>query len=216
MWCVGFAAVNLAYLATGHFDDGEYAEYAAGIAGMSWMVLIIKLVGAAVALMAVYRVPRFCSPRVLGLTLWGAAALLVLYSAGNLVQLAGMLTGVMGSREDITLLGLGYVAFFMLGAVGYGMLAVSFSRRYSLTKPTAILGVLGAPLFLAVILVPHLPGCCSPSLTCCRASRDHQASGREPRLTAGIVRAARTGKARSTGWPRRATAATSKTTAATD
>jgi hypothetical protein len=153
VWCVGFAVVNLAYLATGHFDDGEYAEYAAGIAGMSWLVLIVKLVGAAVAVMAVYRVPRFCSPRLLGLTLWGAAALLVLYSAGNLVQLAGMLTGVMGSREDITLLGLGYVAFFMLGAVGYGMLAVSFSRRYTLTKPTAILGVLGAPLFLAVILV---------------------------------------------------------------
>jgi hypothetical protein len=152
VWCVAFAVVNLAYLATGHFDDGEYAEYAAGIAGMSWLVLIIKLVGAAVAVMAVHRVPWFVSPRVVGLTLWGAAALLVLYSAGNLVQLAGMATGVMGSRDDITLLGLGYVAFFILGAIGYGMLAGSFSRRYALTKSTAILGLLAAPLFLAILL----------------------------------------------------------------
>lgn len=152
LWCIGFAVVNLAYEATGHFDDGEYAEYAAGIAVMSWLVLVLKLVGAAVAMLAIHRLPRFVSPRLVGATLWGAAALLALYSAGNLVQLAGMLAGVMGDHDDITLLGLGYVAFFILGAIGYGMLAVSFSRRYAITGTMAVLGVLGAPLFLAALL----------------------------------------------------------------
>jgi hypothetical protein len=153
LWCVGFAAVNLVYGVTGHFDDGAYAEYATGIAVMSYLVLIIKLVGAAVAVLAIRRVPLSCSPRLVGMTLWGAAALLALYSAGNIVQLAGMLTEVMGSRDEITVLGLGYVFFFILGAIGFGMLAVSFSRRYAVTMPAALVGVLGAPMLIAVLLV---------------------------------------------------------------
>jgi hypothetical protein len=153
LWCVGFAAVNLAYLATGRLEDGDYGEYATGLALMSWVVLIIKLVGAAVAVLAVRPLPRFVSPRMVGASLWGAAALLVLYSGGNLVQAVGMLAGVTGSRDDITLLGLCYVAFFLLGAIGYGVLARSFARRYRISRGTKVVGVLGAPLALAVLLM---------------------------------------------------------------
>ena len=153
LWCVGFAAVNLAYGVTGRLEDGDYGEYATGLAVMSWLALIIKLVGAAVAILAVRPLPRFVSPRTEGVALWGAAALLVLYSAGNLVQAIGMLVGAMGSRDDITLLGLCYVAFFLLGAIGYAVLARSFARRYRISRRTKIVGVLGAPLALAVLLI---------------------------------------------------------------
>ena len=152
-WCLGFAAVNVAYVASGHFEDGDYAQYGAGLAVMSWLVLILKVVGAAIAVIAIRPLPRFASPRAVGVTLWGAAALLALYSVGNLVQLVGMLAGLMGSRHDITALGLAYVAFFILGAIGYGVLAVSLSRRYAITTPTAVVGALGAPVFLAVLLI---------------------------------------------------------------
>jgi hypothetical protein len=153
LWCVGFAGVNLAYGVTGRLEDGDYGEYATGLAVMSWLVLIIKLVGAAVAILAVRPLPRFVSPRTEGVALWGAAALLVLYSAGNLVQAVGMLVGVTGSGDDITLLGLCYVAFFLLGAVGYAVLARSFARRYRISRSVKIVGVLGAPLALAVLLM---------------------------------------------------------------
>ncbi len=153
LWCVGFAGVNLVYLATGRLEEGDYGEYATGLAVMSWLVLIIKLVGAAVAVLAVRPLPRCVSPRMVGVSLWGAAALLALYSGGNLVQAVGMLVGAMGSRDDITLLGLCYVAFFLLGAIGYAVLARSFARRYRISQHTKIVGVLGAPLVLAALLM---------------------------------------------------------------
>jgi hypothetical protein len=153
LWCVGFAAVNFAYGVTGRLEDGDYGEYATGLAVMSWLVLIIKLVGAAVAVLAVRPLPRFLSPRTEGVALWGAAALLVIYSAGNVVQAVGMLVGVTGGRDDITLLGLCYVAFFLLGAVGYAVLARSFARRYRISRSAKIVGLLGAPLALAVLLM---------------------------------------------------------------
>ncbi len=71
LWCVGFAAVNVVYEATGRLDDGDYGEYATGLAVMSWLVLIIKLVGAAVAILAVCPLPRYVSPRMVGVSLWG-------------------------------------------------------------------------------------------------------------------------------------------------
>lgn len=153
LWCVGFAVVNVAYEATGRFADGDFAEYATVLSVMSWVVVVLKLVGAAAALMAVRPLPRAGSPRLVGLVLWGAAALLVLYSAGNLVQGAGMLVGVRGDRDDLTWMVGAYAGFFLLGAVGYSMLAGSFARRYGTSLRTKVLGVVGAPVFLAVLLL---------------------------------------------------------------
>lgn len=83
----------------------------------------------------------------------GAAALLGLYSLGSVVEAIGMLTGLVGSADQITLRSVAYVALFALGAVGYGVLARSFSRRYRIGRRAVVIGVLGAPLLLGLLLL---------------------------------------------------------------
>jgi hypothetical protein len=56
-WCLGFAAVNIAFQVTGRFASGPYAELAAGLAVMDWIVVGLKLLGAAVAVLAAYSRP---------------------------------------------------------------------------------------------------------------------------------------------------------------
>jgi hypothetical protein len=97
------------------------------------VVVGLKLLGAAVAVWAVIARPASAVRTVL---VWGAFALLAVYSAGNVVELLGMLVSDPGA---IAPRGLAYIAFFLVGAVGYGVLAV--------------LGVLGAPLVLGALLV---------------------------------------------------------------
>jgi hypothetical protein len=53
---------------------------------------------------------------------WGASALLGLYSAGNIVELTGM---VVVDPGRIDMRSLAYIVFFLAGAAGYGALAVS-------------------------------------------------------------------------------------------
>ena len=151
-WCLGFALVNLYYEVTGRFEEGPHADYATGISVMSWIVLVLKLVGAAVAILSITKLPDSLSPRTLGVLLWGATALLALYSLGSVMQAIGMMTGLTGSPDDITLAGIAYVAFFLVGALGYGVLARSYSHRYGIGKRTALVGALGAPLVLGLIL----------------------------------------------------------------
>jgi hypothetical protein len=146
-WCLGFAAVNIAFQVTGRFASGPYAELAAGIAVMDWMVVGLKVLGAAVAVRAVVARPPTAVRTVL---VWGAFALLGLYSAGNVVELVGMLLSEPGGIE---LRSLAYIVFFLAGAVGFGTLAVSYSLRTRARRGHAVLGVLGAPLVLGALLV---------------------------------------------------------------
>ncbi|NUO59967.1 MAG: hypothetical protein HOV78_25160 [Hamadaea sp.] len=149
--CLAFATVNVVFEATGHFADGPYAEYSSAISAMNWLVVGLKVAGAAVALSSIAR--RRSSPVVLGLLVWGAFALLGIYALGSVVQAIGMVSGLAGSADQITVAGIGYVLFFVLIAAGYGVLAISFSRRTQLRKGVAVLGVLGAPVVLGFILV---------------------------------------------------------------
>src|SRR5664279_4127260 len=82
-WCLGFAAVNIAFQITGRFASGPYAELAAGLAVMDWIVVGLKLFGAAVAVLAANTRAATAAGRVL---IWGAFALLDLYSAGNIAR----------------------------------------------------------------------------------------------------------------------------------
>ncbi|MGC5332076.1 hypothetical protein [Micromonospora sp. DT62] len=151
--CIGFAAVNVFFEVTAHFADGPYAEYASAIAVMNWLVTGLKVIGAAVALLSVAKRPRVLSPAHLGVLLWGAFALLGVYALGSVVQAVGMASGLAGSADQIDLAGVAYVLFFLLIAAGYGVLAISYSRRNRLRKGVAILGVLGAPVMLGVVLL---------------------------------------------------------------
>jgi hypothetical protein len=147
VWCLGFAAVNIAFQVTGRFASGPYADMAAGLAVMDWIVVAVKLLGAIVAVRSVIARPPTAARAVL---VWGAFALLGLYSAGSVVELAGMVVSDPGSIE---MRSLAYIMFFLAGAAGYGALAVTYSRRTHARRSHAVLGVLGAPLVLGALLV---------------------------------------------------------------
>ena len=151
--CIMFAIVNVVFEMTGHFADGPYVEYVRAIAVMNWLVVGLKAMGAAVALMSVAKRPRFLPPSGLGVLLWGAFAMLGVYALGSVMQAVGMASGLTGTADQIDPAGVGYVLFFLVLTAGYGALAISWSRRFGLRKGVAVLGVLGAPVVLGVILL---------------------------------------------------------------
>ena len=150
---VGFAAVNVIFESTGYLADGEYADYAAAFTVMNWFVVALKLLGAAVALLSVAK----RSPRVplglLGVMVWGVFATLAVYFLGSVAQAVGMVLGVTGSASDLDVAGIAYLIYFLAAAIGWGVLAVSYSRRHNLGWVTAVLGALGAPIVLGLVLV---------------------------------------------------------------
>jgi hypothetical protein len=138
----------------------RYAAYASGLAIMSVLVGVLKLAGAAVAVAAV-RVRAGRSRRwlvLLGVALWGAFGLLVLYSAGNLVITVGTETGLRApsaawtAAGGVTAKAVLYVVFFLAGAALFGVLAVWFHRRHRLRWTSAVVGLAGAPLLLGLLL----------------------------------------------------------------
>lgn len=151
--CLGFAVVNIVLEMTDRFADGPYAAYASGLAVMNWLVVGLKAVGGAVALLSVAKRQRLLPPALLGMSLWGAFALLGVYALGSVVQAAGMALNLAGTRDQVDLAGVAYVLFFLLLAAGYGVLTISYSRRFALRKRVAVLGVLGAPVLLGAILL---------------------------------------------------------------
>jgi hypothetical protein len=151
--CIGFAVVNVVFEMTDRFADGPYAEFASGIAVMNWLVVGLKALGAAVALLSVAKRPRALPPAFLGVLLWGAFAMLGVYALGSVVQAVGMALGLAGTADQIDMAGVGYVLSFLLLAAGYGVLAISYSRRFGLRNSVAVLGLLGAPVMLSMILL---------------------------------------------------------------
>ncbi|MFS0575412.1 hypothetical protein AB1K83_07255 [Sporosarcina sp. 179-K 3D1 HS] len=153
LWCIAFAVVNIVFEITDHFAGGPFAEYTTGITVMNWIVVGFKVLGAAVALLSVSNVPKFHLPALMTVLVWGAFATLGLYALGSVTQAVGMIFGVSGKADQINLASVGYVFMFLLAAVGYGFLAVSYSRRYRTRRGYAVLGVIGAPMVLGLILI---------------------------------------------------------------
>jgi hypothetical protein len=151
LWALAFAAVNIWFEATGHFSDGQYADYAAGLSVMNWLVTGLKVVGAAVALLSV--TDRSRRPRLLAVLLWAAFSTLAIYAVGNVVQALGMVTGVIGGLEDVDAAAVGYLVGFLPAAVGFGVLAVSYSRRHRIPRRLAVISALGGPVLLVLVLV---------------------------------------------------------------
>lgn len=151
--CFGFAVVNVVFELTDHLARGRYAEYAAAFTVMNWFVIVLKLVGAAVALLSVTPRQRLLPGPALTVLLWGAFSTLGIYALGSVVQAVGIGLGLTGDRSQIDVAGIAYVLFFLLMAAGFGPLAVSYSRRNAMPKRLAVLGGLGGPLMLALVLV---------------------------------------------------------------
>jgi hypothetical protein len=153
LWCAGFAAISVWFELTDRFGVGQYANDATALSVADWVVAVLKVVGAAVALLAVSRTPRFLSPRIVGTVLWAAFATLAVYVVGSIIQAGVMLTGVAGDAEQVDAAAVGYVLAFLLGATGFGILAVSYARRAGLGARAMLIGVCGAPVLLGSVLV---------------------------------------------------------------
>lgn len=151
--CLGFSLVNIVFEVTGHFAGGPLAGYTSAVSVLDWLAVGLKVVAAAVALLVVAKRPRFVSSAVLTASVWGAFALLTVYTLGNLAETVGMATGLAGSADQITGRNIGYVLFFLLGAAGYGTLAISYSRRVGFRKGYAVLGILAGPAVIALLLL---------------------------------------------------------------
>ena len=157
-WCLLFAAVSGWQLVVGVPPDNQYAAYASGIAAMSLIVMLLKLLGALVAFVAVTPLQRRTSAAVLGTALWGAFALLGIYSAGNLIITVGTLTGLLTPTAawtdagGVTLRAGLYVAFFLAGSAVFGVLAVAFHRRRRPGWRPVLVGAVGAPVILGLLL----------------------------------------------------------------
>lgn len=160
LWCIAFAVVNIVYEATDHFAGGPLAEYTAGFTVMNWLVVGFKVLGAVVALLSVSNIPKLHLPALMTMLLWGAFATLSLYVLGSVIQAVGMITGLAGTADQINLASTGYVLMFLLAAAGFGFLAISYSRIYGTRRGYVVLGVVGAPMVLGLILivVPMLLG----------------------------------------------------------
>ena len=153
LWCLGFAVVNVMFEITGHFAGGAYAQYASGLGVMDWLVAGLKVLRAVVALLSVARWPRLVSSAVVTVLVWAAFATLAVYVLGSVVQAAGMSLGLIGGADQINTASVAYVLLFLVAAVGYGVLAISYSRRHPHGKGLVILGVIGAPRVLGLLLL---------------------------------------------------------------
>jgi hypothetical protein len=149
---VAFAVVNVVFESTGRFEDGPFAEYAAGLSITNWIVAALKVLGAGVAVLSVaQRSPKFA--RLVNILIWGAAGVLTVYSLGSVAQAIGLATGLWDTGERIDLAGVAYVLAFLLAALGFTSLATSHTRRAELGAGPAILGTMGGVVLLGIILI---------------------------------------------------------------
>lgn len=153
LWCAGFAAISVWFELTDHFGSGEYADYASGFSVANWLVTALKLVGVAVALLAIARRPRFLPTWMVGTVLWAAFATTSVYVLGSLVQATLMVTGVSGDADALDVAAVAYVLLFLAAAAGFGILAFSYAGRAGLGKREMLLGAVGAPVLLGGLLV---------------------------------------------------------------
>ena len=151
LWCTGFAAISVWFELTDQFATGRYAEEAEALSVMNWLVAVLKVLGVVAALLAIRSRP--VAPRITGLVLWGAFATVTVYVLGSLVQAVVILTGIAGDGDGVDARSIAYVLGFLVAAVGFGILAVSYARRVGLGVWVMVLGVLGALVVLGGVLV---------------------------------------------------------------
>jgi hypothetical protein len=153
LWCLGFAAVNVAFELTGHFDHGRLAAISTGISIMNWVAAGLKILGAVIAALATVPAQRLVRSETLTVLLWGCFATVATYVAGSLVEAVSFATGLAGEPGDLSPRNLAYVLFFLAAATGFGVLAVSYSRGHGSPRRLAAWGLLGAPVVLGGLLV---------------------------------------------------------------
>ncbi|MEV1129572.1 hypothetical protein [Agromyces sp. NPDC049794] len=155
---LAFAVVNVMFEGTNHFANGPLAAYASGLTIMNWLVVILKVFGAGVLMLSVSKRANAFAPNVMTLLLWGAFGTFVIYALGSVGQAVAIATGITGSSDEIDAAGVIYLLGTLFFATCFGIVAVSYSRR-TMWRPIPIaVGILGAPILLAgvLVLVPTL------------------------------------------------------------
>ncbi|GAA1694724.1 hypothetical protein GCM10009830_48190 [Glycomyces endophyticus] len=149
LWCVGFAVANVWLELSGRLDDGPYAAYARGFLVMNVLVFALKLLGAAVMLLAVADRPRLIGPWWTSVLAFGAFATLGVYAAAGVAKGAAL---VATGSDQATAASVGYLLFFVLGACGFGVVAVAHWRRFRPGAAPVLVGAAGAPVLLVAVL----------------------------------------------------------------
>jgi len=150
---LAFAAVNIIFEGTNHFADGPLAAYASGLTIMNWLVVGLKLLGAAVLMLSVSRWASGSAPNLITLLLWGAFGTFAIYALGTIGEAVVMATGLAGSPDEIDAAGVAYLIGTVFFAACFGVVAVSYSRRASWRPLPLVVGLLGAPILLLGLLV---------------------------------------------------------------
>ena len=169
-WCLGFAAVNAWQLATGRLTDDDFRGYTTALVVASIVVLLLKLVGAGMALASLRTVHHHRVRWLLGAALWAATSTLALYSAGNLIITLGTVTGLLEptaaweAAGGVTIRAVAYVLFFLAGAAMFAALTVSYHRRHRLHWTPIAAGIVAPPVLLGglFVAVPALLGMIGP------------------------------------------------------
>ncbi len=151
LWCAGFAAISVWFELTDYFGTGRYADDEAAFSVVIWFVTVLKLLGLALAVLAVQA--RLVAPRIVGALLWAAFATLTVYVVGSITQAVVMLAGIAGDADQVDARSVAYVLAFVLAAAGFGILATSHARRAGLGTRIKVIGACGAPIALASVLV---------------------------------------------------------------
>lgn len=150
---LAFAAVNIIFEGTNHFADGPLAAYASGLTIMNWLVVGLKLLGAVVLMLSVSRWASGSAPNLMTLLLWGAFGTFAIYAIGTIAEAVAMATGLAGSPDEIDVAGVAYLVGTVFFATCFGVVAVSYSRRAGWRPIPIVVGLLGAPILLAGLLV---------------------------------------------------------------
>lgn len=146
-------------LVPGGDPGGHLPGYESGLTVMIAGVLVLKLLGAVIALTAIAPPQRWLPANPLASSLWVVFGLLGLYSAGNIVITIVTVSGLVEpsaawtAAGGVTFKAVLYVLFFLAGTAASGVLAVSFHRRRQPPRRVVLIGLAGAPLLLGLLLV---------------------------------------------------------------
>jgi hypothetical protein len=152
-WAVGFAGVNI-YLQIVGIDSGQIQRNWTAFTIANLGVVVLKLVGAAVALATVQPWGRRLPAPLLTVSAWGAAGVLLLYAIAGLLSAvaAGALTTSVLAGGTFRVPAWAYLGFFALGGLLFAVTAWQHQQRTVTLWPWMVVGLLGAPLLLGAVL----------------------------------------------------------------
>jgi hypothetical protein len=160
-WAVAFAGVNFYLLFGGTAADSPLRDVWGAMIIMNVLVIVLKGLGAATALASVQSWGRRLPAWLLSGAMWGAGGLLLLYAGLNFGMLiaSGQLTATTAlAGGEFLVPAWTYATFFGVPGLLFAAAGRDHQRRTGTSLRWAVLGLLGAPALLGIVLfgVPAL------------------------------------------------------------